>query len=43
MGDKAAAANSYAELLQLWKNADPGYAPKEEAQRYVSIASHTTK
>jgi tetratricopeptide (TPR) repeat protein len=39
MGDKADAANSYAELLEVWKNADPGYAPKEEAERYVSIAS----
>ena len=41
MGDKAAAVNSYGELLQIWKNADPGYAPKEEAQRYVSAPSHT--
>ena len=41
MGDKAAAANSYGELLQIWKKADPGYAPKEEAQRYVSVSSHT--
>ena len=36
MGDKAAAADSYRELLTIWKNADPGYAPKEEAQHYVS-------
>jgi tetratricopeptide (TPR) repeat protein len=43
MGDKAAAAKSYGELLEVWKNADPGYAPKEEAQRYVSIASHASK
>ncbi len=43
MGDKAAAANSYGELLQIWKNADPGYAPKEEAERYVSIPSHTAQ
>jgi tetratricopeptide (TPR) repeat protein len=42
MGDKAAAAKSYTELLQVWKNADPGYAPKEEGQRYVSIASHAS-
>ncbi|MFZ3278941.1 MAG: hypothetical protein WA182_18740 [Candidatus Sulfotelmatobacter sp.] len=42
MGDKAAAANSYAELLQIWKNADSGYSPKEEAQRYVSTPSHAT-
>jgi len=40
MGDKVAAANTYAELLRIWKNANPGYAPKEEAQRYISIASH---
>ena len=43
MGDKAAAANSYSELLQVWKNADPGYAPKKEAQRYVSIPSQAAK
>jgi len=41
-GDKAGAAKSYAELLEVWKNADPGYAPKEEAQRYISIASHAS-
>jgi tetratricopeptide (TPR) repeat protein len=40
MGDKAAAAKSYAELLRIWKNADAGYAPEEEAQRFVSIAPH---
>ena len=39
MGDKAAAANSYSELLRIWKNADPGYAPKDEARRYVSSTS----
>ncbi|HWO37492.1 MAG TPA: hypothetical protein VNO32_52610, partial [Candidatus Acidoferrum sp.] len=42
MEDKAAAAKSYTELLQVWKNADPGYAPKEEAQRYISIASRAS-
>ncbi len=41
-GDKVGAANSYAELLKIWKNADPGYAPKEEAQRYISTASHAS-
>ena len=41
LGDKSAAANSYSELLQIWKNADPGYAPREEAQRYVSSSLHT--
>jgi tetratricopeptide (TPR) repeat protein len=43
MGDKVGAANSYGELLEIWKNADPGYAPKEEAQHYISIASHASK
>ena len=42
MGDKVDAANSYAELLEVWRNADPSYAPKEEAQRYFSIASHAS-
>ncbi|MGA8407924.1 MAG: hypothetical protein WB680_12160 [Candidatus Acidiferrales bacterium] len=42
MGEKAAAVKSYGELLQIWKNADPGYAPKEEAQRNVAKPSHTT-
>ncbi len=41
MGDKGAAANSYGELLQIWKNADPGYAAKDEAQHYVSAPSHS--
>jgi tetratricopeptide (TPR) repeat protein len=41
-GDKVDAAKSYAELLEVWKNADPGYAPKEEAQRYISVASHAS-
>ncbi len=40
IGDKAAAAKSYGELLQIWKNADPNYAPKEEAQSFVSLPSH---
>ena len=40
MGDKEAAKRSYNELLQIWKNADPDFAPKEEARRYLSIPSH---
>jgi tetratricopeptide (TPR) repeat protein len=40
MGDKVAAAKSYNELLQIWKNADPGYPPKEEARRYISSPSN---
>jgi tetratricopeptide (TPR) repeat protein len=35
MGNKVAATDNYRKLLQIWKNADPGYAPKEEAQRYI--------
>ncbi|MFZ0084034.1 MAG: hypothetical protein WAK78_01990 [Candidatus Acidiferrales bacterium] len=42
MGDKAGAANSYAELLDVWKNADSGYAPKEEAQRFIATAAHAS-
>ncbi|MGA8037813.1 MAG: hypothetical protein WA823_14890 [Candidatus Acidiferrales bacterium] len=42
MGDKAAAAKSYTELIEIWKNADPGYAPKEEAQRYISSAARAS-
>jgi tetratricopeptide (TPR) repeat protein len=41
IGDKRAAANSYSELLRIWKNAEPGYAPREEARHYVSIPSHS--
>ncbi len=36
MGDTTATQNSYRELLRIWKNAEPGYAPKEEALRSVS-------
>jgi tetratricopeptide (TPR) repeat protein len=43
MGNKAGATNSYTELLQIWKHADPGYAPKDEAQHYLSIASYPAK
>jgi tetratricopeptide (TPR) repeat protein len=39
-GDKGAATNSYRELLQIVKSADPGYAPGEEARHYVSTALH---
>lgn len=35
MGDKAAARATYGELLKIWKNADPGYGPKAEAETYV--------
>ena len=42
MGDDAAALASYGELLKIWKNADPGYAPKAEAESYMSTHSHST-
>lgn len=35
MGDKAAAAQTYRELLAIWKNADPDYAPVAEARQFV--------
>ena len=38
MGDGGCSEKSYTELIEIWKNADPGYAPKEEAQRYISSA-----
>ena len=34
MGDGAAAEDSYGELLAIWKDADPGFGPKQEAERY---------
>ena len=43
MGDKTAAEAGYRELLQIWENADPDYAPKEEARRYISMSSNTAK
>jgi tetratricopeptide (TPR) repeat protein len=39
MGDKAAATDTYRELLEIWKNADLDYAPEEEARRNVSVPS----
>ena len=39
MGDKVAAARSYRELLAMWKNADPDYAPLAEARRIVAGGS----
>jgi tetratricopeptide (TPR) repeat protein len=40
-GDKAAATDSYRELLRIWKSADPGYASSEEARHYVSTTSRS--
>jgi tetratricopeptide (TPR) repeat protein len=39
MGDKAAAAQTYRQLLEIWKDADPDYAPREEVQRDLSARS----
>jgi tetratricopeptide (TPR) repeat protein len=39
MGDKAAATKTYRDLLQIWKDADPDYAPAEEARRNLSTPS----
>jgi tetratricopeptide (TPR) repeat protein len=43
MGDKAAAADSYRELAGMWKGADPGFAPREEALRYVSGTAQSSR
>ena len=42
MGDDAAALVSYGELLKIWKSADPGYAPKAEAESYIGTHSQST-
>jgi tetratricopeptide (TPR) repeat protein len=41
MGDKRGAALSHRELLQIWKDADPAYEPKEEVRRSLSATRHT--
>ena len=40
MGDKAAAAQTYRQLLVIWKNADPDYVAQEKVQRNLSALSH---
>jgi tetratricopeptide (TPR) repeat protein len=40
MGDKAAAAQTYRQLLEIWKNADPDYVAQENVQRNFSALSH---
>ncbi len=40
MGDKAAAAQTYRQLLEIWKNADPEYVAQENVQRNFSALSH---
>ena len=39
MGDKAAAAQTYRQLMEIWKNADPDYKSREEIQRNLSALS----
>ena len=40
MGDKAAAAETWRQLLGIWKNADPEYLTQEDVQRNLSALSH---
>jgi tetratricopeptide (TPR) repeat protein len=40
MGDKAAAAETWRQLLGIWKNADPEYVEQENVQRNLSTLSH---
>jgi tetratricopeptide (TPR) repeat protein len=40
MGDKAAAAETWRQLLGIWKNADPEYMEQENVQRNLSALSH---
>lgn len=40
MGDKAAAAQTDRQLLDIWKNADPEYVARENIQRKFSALSH---
>jgi tetratricopeptide (TPR) repeat protein len=39
MGDRAAAAKSYAILLKIWSTADSSYAPRQEALAFVASYS----
>jgi tetratricopeptide (TPR) repeat protein len=41
LGDKAAAAQTRHQLLEIWKNADPNYAAREVVQRTLAALSHT--
>lgn len=40
MGDKAAASQTYRQLLEIWKNADPDYLAQEDVQRSLSALSN---
>jgi tetratricopeptide (TPR) repeat protein len=39
MGDKAGAVQTYRQLLEIWKNADPDYEAREKVQRSLSALS----
>jgi tetratricopeptide (TPR) repeat protein len=43
VGDAVEAQASYGELLKIWKSADPGYAPKAEAESYLATHSKSTR
>jgi tetratricopeptide (TPR) repeat protein len=43
LGDKAAAAETSRKLLDIWKNADPDYGPREDAERNLTALSHVAK
>jgi tetratricopeptide (TPR) repeat protein len=40
MGDNPAAAQTYRQLMEIWKNADPGYKSRDEVERNLSALSH---
>jgi len=40
MGDKTAASQTYRQLLDIWKNADPDYVAQQNIQRNLSALSH---
>jgi tetratricopeptide (TPR) repeat protein len=40
LGHKAAAAQTWRQLLGIWKDADPDYGSREEVQRNLSALSH---
>jgi hypothetical protein len=39
--DKAAATQSYQQLLEIWKDADPDFVPAQEAKRELAALSQT--
>jgi hypothetical protein len=41
--DPSAASRSYQQLLDLWKNADPGFIPAQEARREYAALNATAK